>query len=254
MRSALAPLGLSLWLLAGGLAPAVAQPAAPAAKVKAKSGVAKPVAVSKFLAPGDLDPALLLPPPPADGSPGARDEIAELHRIEAARTPVRFAQAKRDDEIEDVRSIADGLGPAFDLAKLPATAVLFADLRNEDSVAAKRAKGFFLRTRPWHADPTLNPCNRSDAVKSAYPSGHATMGYAAAAVLARLMPDHAQAVLARASDYAESRLICGAHYRRDIEGGQVLGTALVAALMTKPEFRRELEASRAELTAAHLAP
>ena len=29
------------------------------------------------------------------------------------------------------------LGPAFDLGRFPATAGLFADLRNEDSVAAK---------------------------------------------------------------------------------------------------------------------
>ena len=238
--------GLSALLLAGAFASAHAQPEAPAK-------VAKPPATSKFLAPGDLDPALLLPPPPADGSQEARQEIAELHRIEVARTPERFAQARRDGEIEDVTAIADVLGPAFDLAKLPRTAALFADLRIEDNVAAKRAKAFFRRIRPWHADSTLNPCNKSEAIVGAYPSGHATMGYAAAEVFANLMPDEAQRILARASDYADSRLICGAHYRRDIEAGHVLGTALVAALMTKPGFRNELEAARSELAGAHLA-
>jgi hypothetical protein len=34
----------------------------------------------------------------------------------------------------------------------------------------------------------------------------------------------------------------------------VLGVALVAELMTKPRFRAELEAARAELTAARMAP
>jgi acid phosphatase (class A) len=237
--------GLSLALLAGGLAPAQAQPA-PAA--------AKPLPASNFLAPGDLDPALVLPPPPKDGGPAALAEIAELHRIEAERSPERLAQARRDDEVEDVTAIAEVLGPAFDLQRLPATAKLFADLRHEDSAAAKRAKNYFMRTRPWHADPTLNPCNRNDAIKSAYPSGHATMGYAAGAVLAQLDPGDAQKILARSADYAESRLVCGAHYRRDIEGGHVLATALVTALMTKPAFRRELEASRTELRAAHIAP
>ena len=123
----------------------------------------------------------------------------------------------------------------------------FADLRDEESAQVKRAKTYFKRTRPWHADPTLNPCNHSDAEKGAYPSGHAAMGYSAAAVLAQLFPDKSQVILARASDYAESRLVCGAHYRRDIEGGHVLGVALVAALMTKPAFRSELEAARTEL-------
>ncbi|HET6970112.1 MAG TPA: phosphatase PAP2 family protein [Phenylobacterium sp.] len=214
----------------------------------------KPPPVSKFLEPADLDPTLILPPPPADDSPLAAAEIAELHRIEAARTPERFEQAKRDDELEDVRAIADVLGPAFDLQRFPATARLFEDLRNEDSVAAKRAKNYFMRTRPWHADPSLNPCNKSDAIKSAYPSGHATMGYAAATMLANLIPGNGQVILARASDYAESRLVCGAHYRRDVEAGQALGTALVIKLMEKPAFRAEVEAARTELTAAHIAP
>jgi acid phosphatase (class A) len=237
----------ALALTAG--APAAAQ----AAPEPAAAAARKAAAVSKFLAPGDLDPALVLPPPPKDGSGRTQDEFAELHRFQALG-PERRAQAQHDDEVEDVTAIADVLGSAFDLARLPATARLFADLRHEDSIAAKRAKAFFLRTRPWRADPTLTPCTRSDAVKSAYPSGHATMGYAAGAVLANLMPDKAQSFLARASDYAESRLVCGAHYRSDIEGGHVLATALVDRLMTKPAFVSELEAARKELTAAKLAP
>jgi len=80
------------------------------------------------------------------------------------------------------------------------------------------------------------------------------MGFAAAAVLANLMPGNAQIILARASDYVESRLICGVHYRSDVEAGQVLGAVLVAKLMTKPAFVAEVEAARAELTAAHVAP
>ena len=80
------------------------------------------------------------------------------------------------------------------------------------------------------------------------------MGYAAAAVLANLMPGNAQVILARASDYAESRLYCGVHYRSDIDASQVLANVMVVKLMAKPEFKAELDAARAELTAAHIAP
>ena len=245
---------LALTVAGAAIAPSVA---APAPSFAAPAKPPKPAAVSKFLEPGELDPAQILPPPPADGSPEALAEIAELHRLEAARTPDRFALARHDDEFEDVTSIAAPLGAAFDLEKLPATARLFADLRIEDSVAAKRFKAYFHRTRPRVADPTLNPCKGgegADTSKTAYPSGHSTMGYAAAAVLSNLMPGNAQVIQARAADYAESRLICEAHYRRDIEGGHVLGVALVAELMTKPAFRAELEAARAELIAVHIAP
>lgn len=214
----------------------------------------KPPPASRFLEPAEFDPVLILPPPPAIGSPLAAEELAELHRIEAARTPERLAQARHDAEVEDVTAIADVLGPAFNLERFPATAKLFADLRKEDSAAAKRAKAYFERTRPWAVDPTLQPCDKEDAPKSSYPSGHATMGFAAATMLADLIPGNAQIILARASDYAESRLVCGVHYRRDVVAGQALGTALVIRLMQKPAFKAEVDAARAELTAAHIAP
>ena len=243
MRRGIIHAGLAALLLAGMPVLAQSQPAAP-----------KPTAVSKFLNPGDLDPATLLPPPPKDDAPAAVEGRAELHRIAAARTAERLEQAKHDDEVEDVRSIADVFGPAFSLERFPATARLFADLRNEDSLAAKQAKVFFKRERPFLNDKALDVCDDGHDRQNSYPSGHATMGYAAAAVLANLMPGNAQIILARASDYAESRLYCGVHYRADVDAGQVLGNVLVARLMTKPAFQAELEAARAELTAAHIAP
>lgn len=215
---------------------------------------AKPATMSKFLAPGDLDPALLLPPPPKDDAPAAIEGRAELRRIAASRTAERLAQARRDDAAEDVTAFAEVLGPAFNLERLPATARLFADLRKEDSAAAKRAKAYFKRERPFHYDRTLDVCDDAHDVKNSYPSGHATMGYSAAAVLAQLAPGKAQAVLARAADYADSRLVCGVHYRADIDAGQVLGNVLVAKLLTKPAFVAEVDAAAAELRAAHLAP
>ncbi|MDB5496669.1 MAG: phosphatase family protein [Phenylobacterium sp.] len=244
MRRPFAPLALSAMLLAAGFAAARAQPA-PAPK---------PAAASKFLSPGDIDAATLLPPPPKDDAPATVEGRGELHRIAAARTAERLEQAKHDDEVEDIRSIADVFGPAFSLERFPATARLFADLRNEDSLAAKQAKAYFKRERPFLNDPELDVCDDRHDVKNSYPSGHATMGYAAAAVLANLMPGNAQVILARASDYAESRLYCGVHYRADIDAGQVLGNVLVQKLMAKPAFQAELEAARAELTAAHIAP
>jgi acid phosphatase (class A) len=241
-------IGLGAVLLAGATSPALAQgglptPASP-----------KPPPVSKFLQPGELDPALVLPPPPKDDAPAAVEGRAELHRLAAARSSDRLEQAKRDDALEDVRAIAAAIGPALDFSRLPATAALFKDLRTEDSVAAKHAKAFFKRERPFRFDKDLDVCDDGHDVRNSYPSGHATMGYSAAAVLANLMPGNAQLILARASDYAESRLYCGVHYRSDLEAGQVLGNVLVQKLMTKPAFQAELEAARAELTALHIAP
>jgi len=240
---------LVLASLAGAIAAAGSSaPAQEAAKP------AKAPAASKFLASGDLEPALILPPPPKDDDPAAVEGRAELHRIAAARTPERLAQAKQDDEIEDIRAIAAPLGPAFSLERYPATAKLFADLRNEDSVAAKQAKAYFKRERPFFFDKALDVCDDGHDKQNSYPSGHATMAWSASAVLADLMPGNAQVILAHTTDYVESRLVCGVHYRSDLEAGHVLATALVAKLMSKPQFQAEVAAARAELTAAHLAP
>ena len=50
-----------------------------ASLVQAQPAPAKAPAVSKFLSPGDLDPATLLPPPPKDDAPAAVEGRAELH-------------------------------------------------------------------------------------------------------------------------------------------------------------------------------
>jgi acid phosphatase (class A) len=243
---------LAAALLISGIETAQAQTPPPAAAAKAP-------ATSKFLLPGELDPSLILPPPPADGSLAATAEIAELHGLVASRTDERLAQAEHDAAVENVTAIAAIFGPVLDLEKYPATARLFKDLRNEDSLAAKAAKTFFHRSRPWEVDaalaanPALDKCDKGEA-KSSYPSGHATMGYAASEVLAQLMPSNAQIILARGSDYADSRLVCAVHFRRDVEAGHVLATALVDRLMTKPAFKAEFDAAEAELAATHIAP
>lgn len=221
--------------------------------------VKPPAPASKLLKGKEVDPRRLLAPPPPEGSSAAAAEIAELHAIALARTPARLARAQHDAEVENVTAIAEPLGSGFDLTKLPKTEKLFSDLRYEESLAAKTAKKIFQRPRPWEADASLNTgthlagCDKG-APKTSYPSGHSTMGWAAAEVLAELIPSRAQDFLQRADEYAESRLVCGVHYRRDIEASHVLATAVVKDLMDQPGFRAELEDARTELTQAHLAP
>ncbi|MGZ5961655.1 MAG: phosphatase PAP2 family protein [Rhizomicrobium sp.] len=205
-----------------------------------------------FLSAAYYNPAQLLPPPPADGSPEALAELRELQRIEKRRTPADFASAMIDEKTEDVTAFAAVMGPGFDLKSLPRTAELFDDVRNEEKFAAKLAKDFFKRNRPWIIDPKLHACATDDPPQSSYPSGHATLGYSMAVVLAALAPEKAQSIMARAAAYAENRLVCSMHYRRDIVAGQVLGTTVAAELMTTAGFRQEFDAAREELRAAHI--
>jgi acid phosphatase (class A) len=207
-----------------------------------------------LLSPSDYDPKSLLPPPPQEGSQAAIAELAELDRIQSQRSPEEFARADHDFRTRDGSIFAAAIGPTFVLSKLPATARLLQNVQNEEDAAASVAKDYFGRTRPWIVDPSLNSCSKEDPPQSAYPSGHSTMAYAMAVVLASLLPEKAPAIMARAADYAENRLVCGMHRRRDIQSGQVLGTVVAELLLRKPRFRKKFEAARSELRAAAIIP
>ena len=66
------------------------------------------------------------------------------------------------------------------------------------------------------------------------------------------MPEKAQPILARAQEYAYSRVVCGAHYPTDIEASHVLGVELAMMMLRDPGFAAQFEAARAELRAAGL--
>lgn len=215
----------------------------------------------KFLAPADVDPSRLVPPPPKDGSDTQKRELAEVRRLIKTRTPERLAQAKWDNEHEDPSAFAAVIGPGFDLSKLPATAKLLEAIQSEQAVANGRAKFFFNRSNPvvaaaaadypnWTCD--TNPRNPADRPMRSYPSGHVTMGYTFAVVLSALIPEKAQAILARAADYGYSREICGDHYHTDIEASQAFGTAIGVLLLNNAALKPQLKAARAELQAARL--
>lgn len=201
-------------------------------------------------------PEQFLPPPPAAGSARAQAELEELHHLQTTSTPDALAAAAYDDTHEDGTIFVAVLGPAFDLAKLPATQRLLADVGKAEDVGTKGPKAFFHRDRPWIVDPAIKTCtpHKPGPAANSYPSGHATVGFAMAEVMAVLIPEKAQPLLARATSFAENRLVCGYHFRSDIVAGQQLGTVVALHLTQDPKFQQEMAAARTELRAAHVIP
>lgn len=208
-------------------------------------------AQAALLSPAEIDASRLLPPPPAPGSAAAMAEMAELHAIAARSTPEMLAAATRDDKDERPDLFNNVLG--FDIMALPTTAKLLGELHEEEEADSKAAKAFFHRDRPWIVDATIVTCAKMapGPAATSYPSGHSITGFSMGLVLAALMPEKAQAILTRASDYAENRLVCGMHFRSDIVAGQEFGTVIALRLMQNPTFEAEMNAARAELRAAH---
>lgn len=120
------------------------------------------------------------------------------------------------------------------------------------------AKSFYNRPRPYQRFQMEHVCGAEKAPApdvplrggSSYPSGHTSFGWATVLILAEIVPEHAQPLLARGREYGESRIVCAVHYPSDIEGGQLVATAVVARLHADPEFKRDLACAKEERSVA----
>ncbi len=81
---------------------------------------------------------------------------------------------------------------------------------------------------------------------ASYPSGHSTHGWTVAMILARVAPERSEALMKRAEEYEESRLVCGMHFPTDVEAGQVVASAVVAHLDASRVFQADLARARRE--------
>jgi hypothetical protein len=145
-------------------------------------------------------PSQILPAPAARGSAEEAFELETLHRLLAKASPERLKQAKVDNDNEDPSLFNNVLG--FDLKTKPATWALLTLVQSEADVAAGDSKAFFHRMRPYSVDPSIPFCeHKPDPAKpeyKSYPSGHTTLGYSVGWVLAHLMPQKADIIMARA--------------------------------------------------------
>src|SRR5207244_3936664 len=111
------------------------------------------------------------------------------------------AKHDAEDETPDIFNAAIG----FDIATRPQTFKLLDMVAQEEDGDTKGAKAFFHRDRPYSTDPSLKTCTPVKPGKAAnsYPSGHASLAFSMGVVLASLMPEKSQAILARSAEYAE---------------------------------------------------
>lgn len=219
---------------------------------------AAPVAVKAPLKPvflsGDfLNPALILPVPPAPESAEGKAQLDEARAIVKAASPERVKEAAADDADESVHAFAKVLA-GFDLAKLPKTAKLFKDVENDQDYVTNMAKVHFARRRPYELDNTIPTCvpSKLGGKPRSYPSGHSTLGFTDAIVLAHLMPAKAEVIFARAKEFAENRVVCGVHFSSDTVASQALATGIATDIQHSAQFQTEFADAKAELIAAGL--
>jgi acid phosphatase (class A) len=184
------------------------------------------------------------PPPPAPGSDADKADIQAELAAQKDRTVAQVAEAKRDEGYS-IALFTDSIVPRITRAADPKTFLFFDQLNGQIAKVVGESKEHWHRLRPYQAHPDLIPLFQAGGYS--YPSGHSTHSFAFAVVLGELFPDRAAAFLQRAHQIAQSRVDAGVHYMTDIREGEIVGKEIAHELQANPEFRRELDAAKAEV-------
>jgi len=209
-----------------------------------------------YLAEGAYDARAAVPPPPPAGSAAEQRDRAVFLATRRLKDTPRWSLAKEDARkagIADAYSCALGVTPSR--RATPRLAALLQRVGRDVRPAVAAPKRLYDRKRPYQTQPGAI-CVRSGLVTALtpdYPSGHATWGWTVGLVLAKAQPERAEAILARARAYGESRVVCGVHNASSVEAGRLNAAALVAALETSPAFTADVAAAGRELDAARAA-
>lgn len=171
-------------------------------------------------------------------APPARGEARLVKEVEEVKQARRSADAGKDSAAEwwNDGACLRWNALARDLVKkhkvsppLASRAYALLSVAQYDAILiAGHNKSRYKKESPGQVEPSIKSLFAAEE-GGAYPSEHAAIASASAAVLAYVFPQEASLLEARAREHRESRLHAGVSFRSDIEGGDSLGR-LVGAL------------------------
>jgi len=200
-----------------------------------------------FLTTGDPDAAELLPPPPA------LDSVEQSADMETVKSVYHAANdtdknAAYSEKKFTVYNFTGAVGPWFVETNLPKTTAFFEKVQTDAETVTDVGKDFFKRPRPYTTDPTLE--NGKLEKSFSYPSGHSTESMVLALVLADLLPDQHDAIIAHARTMGWHRVQIARHYPTDIYAGRVLAQSIASQFKKSDAFEKEFVEVQAELKTA----
>lgn len=192
-------------------------------------------------------------PAPADTADAAffNDWLVYTRGL-AKRPTERGAQAKADAEYSSTYIAAyysKAVGFTISPDSTPDIYRLVARTARVGGNATHKAKEHYMRRRPFMVmhQGTMTPDDEPGLSKNgSYPSGHTSMGWSVALVLAEVCTDAQDEILRLGYEYGQSRTIVGAHWQSDVDAGRVTGAAAVARLHANAEFQADMAAAKEE--------
>ena len=190
--------------------------------------------------------ALLAPPPLPDSAEQAAD-MDEVRAVYHAATSNDIAIANSQKKF-DIFTFTPAIGPYLVPGKLPKTEAFIHRVQTDAEAVTDNAKEFYKRPRPYVIDPSL--ANGKLEKSFSYPSGHSTESMVLALVLADLIPDKREAIIAEARSIGWHRVEIARHYPTDIYAGRVLAQAIVKEMKKNPDFQKDFSGAKVEIAAA----
>lgn len=128
--------------------------------------------------------------------------------------------------------------------------ILLADKAMTDVKKANNVvKNHYQRVRPFaqFKEPSLKPwTDDEEASTYSFPSGHASRGWMCALVLASVIPEYADKIFQRAHVYAVNRVVCGHHWKTDIDASLMLAAGVFATIVSTDAYRDQQVKAREE--------
>ena len=198
----------------------------------------------------------VLPSPPAVGSAEDDSDLAAITYLQSNTKEERWVQARADERLL-YPQFAAAFGGPIDRQHTPQLITLLNRIERDAEEPMGTAKDAFKRPRPYQRMQLKRMCGTASppapdphpAQANSYPSGHTTVGWMAAYLLAEVAPEHRSELLERARDYGFSREICGMHFPSDVAAGRAMATVVFDRLQDNEDFRNDLACARTEHSA-----
>lgn len=200
---------------------------------------------AQYTSPNEV-PARLLEVPPAPHSAKWEAAICDIANRQSGITEADIRQLRKEMPVKPEMMVQALWGKDVTRETHP---VLYDFLRKTGSDAWRigdYAKEYWGTTRPWLADARVQLF--VDPIYShAYPSGHTTTSHVWAAVLSTLAPNAEKKLFARADEVAQHRILAGAHYIHDVNGGKRLAEQITQRFKRSTQYAKDLAKVQKEL-------
>lgn len=204
----------------------------------------------RFLSNEELpNPLRFIPEPPQPGTGPFDNDTYYYHYGKTQRPTPRGNQAALDEVQWTSKAFSEAAGIVISAEETPEIFKLAQGAQKDATATNRTAKNHFRRMRPYvyFNEPSLvYEADKENRSTFSYPSGHTIRGWVYALTLALVIPDSTEALIARAQEYGIHRVICGRHYKSDIDASLVEATAVMSKLLSNEDFLEQLEKARKE--------